>query len=277
LIEKLNSIKILNFTALLIIVIIIGFPIFWMIISSFKIPEELFSSPPKLFLKEISLEWYKEAFRDRLVPRYFLNSFIIAFSTMMIDIIMGTLAAYSLARFNYPGKKLFLTTTLLSYVIPPILLLVPLYLIIQSIGLVNHYLGIIIAHITMTLPFSIWLLRSFFLSLPKSIEESALIDGASDLGAFYYIMLPLARSGILSTGILVFMLSWNEYLFSSVLLTQDINKTIPVGIANFITSFDIRWGAIMAIGTTATIPVVLLFSFIQKYFIKGILSGSVKG
>ena len=276
-IKNLNSIKIVKYAVLLIIVTTVGFPILWMIISSFKVPEELFSSPPTLFLKEVSLEWYKEAFRDRLVPRYFYNSFIVASFTMMINIIIGTLAAYSLTRFNYPGKKLFLILILAGYVIPPIILLIPLYLIMLSFGLVNQYFGLIIAHTAMTLPFSIWLLRSFFLSIPKSIEDAALIDGASDLGAFYYIMIPLARSGILSTGILVFILSWNEYLLSSVLLTQDIKKTIPVGIANFITSFDIRWGAIMALGTTATIPVVLFFFFIQKYFIKGILSGSIKG
>lgn len=272
-----NFKKIMNFFGLLIFIIIVGLPIYWLIVSSFKAPHELFSSPPKIFFRDTTLEWYIEAFRNKLVPRYFYNSFIIAFFTTIVDITIGSLASYSLARFRYRWGRIFLLALLGSYVIPPIVLLIPLYLTIQSMGLVNSYLGIVIAHTTMTLPFTIWILWSFFRSIPRSIEEAALTDGASYIGAFSRIVFPLARPAILSTGVIIFMLSWNEYLWSSVLLTRDTLKTVPVGIAHFITAFDVRWGAIMALGTAATIPIFIIFALIQKYFIKGILTGSIKG
>jgi ABC-type glycerol-3-phosphate transport system permease component len=248
-----------------------------MALSSLKPSVELFKTPPAFFPKKATLEWYRSAFGDSIVVRYFINSFIIALSTMLVDIVLGTMGAYSLARFQYRGRRMILIGVLSAYCIPPIMLMIPLYRIIAGMGLSSHYLGVIIGHLTVTLPFSIWLLIPFFQKIPKEIEEAALIDGAPGLTIFYRIVLPLCASGVLSTGILAFILSWNEYLLSSVLVSRDTMKTLTVGLANYISSTEINWGVIMALGTATTIPIVILFTAIQKYFVEGMTAGAVKG
>jgi len=157
------------------------------------------------------------------------------------------------------------------------MLMIPLYRIIAGMNLKASLFGVIIGHMTVTFPFAIWLLIAFFRSIPREIEEAALVDGGSDLTVFYKIILPLCMPGILSTGILVFILSWNEYLLASVLISQDSMKTLTVGLANYISSVEINWGVIMALGTATTIPVILMFTAIQKYFVEGLTAGAVKG
>lgn len=256
---------------------VVGFPLLWMALSSLKPPTELFKIPPYIFPHKISFEWYREAFSNTTVLRYFLNSFLVASGTTIIVIIFATFGAYSLTRFRYFGRKLITTAVLSAYCIPPIMLMIPLYRIVASLNLKASLFGVIIGHMTVTFPFAIWLLISFFRSIPREIEEAALVDGGSDITIFSKIILPLCIPGILSTGILVFILSWNEYLLSSVLVSQDSMKTLTVGLANYISSTEINWGVIMALGTATTIPIVLMFSAIQRYFIEGLTAGAVKG
>lgn len=264
-------------TLMLLVIAVVSFPLLWMALSSLKPSVELFKTPPTLFPKNVSFDWYREAFSDSTVVRYFLNSFIIAVSTMFIDIVLGTLGAYSLARFQYRGRKLIIVMVLSSYCIPPIMLMIPLYRVIAGMGLNSSYLGVVIGHVTFTYPFCLWLLISFFRKVPKEIEEAAVVDGASAFTIFYRIILPLCIPGILSTGIMAFILSWNEYLLSSVLISSDTMKTLTVGLANYVSSTEIDWGVIMALGTATTIPIVILFSAIQKYFVEGLTAGAVKG
>ena len=261
----------------LLCVAIVGFPLLWMALSSLKPPTELFKSPPSIFPNHISFEWYREAFSDTTVLHYFANSFLVATGTTIIVIIMATLGAYSLTRFRYFGRKAITMAVLSAYCIPPIMLMIPLYRIVATLNLNSSLFGVIIGHTTVTFPFAIWLLISFFSSIPREIEEAALVNGASDFVVFYKIILPLCIPGVLSTGILVFILSWNEYLLSSVLISQDTMKTLTVGLANYISSTEINWGVIMALGTATTIPIVIMFSAIQKYFVEGLTAGSVKG
>lgn len=256
---------------------IVGFPLLWMVFSSLKPPTELFKIPPTIFPHKISFEWYQEAFSNTTVIRYFLNSFLVASGTTIIVIIIATFGAYSLTRFRYFGRKVITTAVLSAYCIPPIMLMIPLYRIVAGMHLNSSLFGVIIGHMTVTFPFAIWLLISFFRSIPREIEEAALVDGGSDLTIFSRIIMPLCIPGILSTGILVFILSWNEYLLSSVLVSQDSMKTLTVGLANYISSVEINWGVIMALGTATTIPIILMFSAIQKYFIEGLTAGAVKG
>jgi len=255
----------------------VGFPLIWMALSSLKPAEELFKTPPVFFPKNATFAWYREAFSDSTVVRYFVNSLIIAIATMLIDVVMGTLGAYSLARFNYRGRRAITVGVLSAYCIPPIMLMIPLHRIIAEMGLKSSYLGLIIGHVTVTFPFCIWLMISFFKKIPKEIEEAALMDGASAFTTFYRIVLPLCIPGVLSTGIMAFILSWNEYLLSSVLVSSDSMKTLTVGLANYISSTEIDWGTIMALGTATTIPIVILFTAIQKYFVEGLTAGAIKG
>lgn len=261
----------------LIILAFVGFPLIWMIMSSLKPSVELFKMPPQIFPKKPTFIWYKNAFGDSTVVRYFFNSFIVAISTMLIDMVIATLGAYSLARFSYRGRRLIMMSVLSAYCLPPIMLMIPLYRIIATLGLNASYLGVIIGHTTFTLPFSVWLLIPFFQKVPKEIEEAAIMDGAPPFNIFITIILPLCIPGILSTGIMVFILSWNEYLLSSVLIISDTMKTLTVGLANYISSTEIDWGTIMALGTSTTLPIVILFSTIQKYFVEGLTAGALKG
>lgn len=255
----------------------VGFPLLWMMISSFKPGVELFTIPPHILPKNWSIEWYLQAFANENVINYFLNSLYIASIVMIIDMIIGTLTAYSLTRFHYKGRKVLMMSVLASYCIPPIMLMLPLYKIMASLHLTGSHVGVIIGHLTITLPFSVWLLISFFRKLPREIDEAALIDGANEWQVFSLIDFPLCISGVLSTGIMAFIMSWNEFLLSSVLVNKEYMKTLTVGISNYISSTHIDWGIIMALGTITTIPVVLLFALVQKYFVEGMTAGAVKG
>lgn len=255
----------------------VGFPLFWMMISSLKPSAELFVNPPRILPSEITFQWYRNLIGSSDAVSLFRNSLVVGVSTTFICLTVGTLAAYSVTRFEYPGKRVFLIAALLSYMFPAVVLFISVYMIVNSLGLIDTHLGLILCHCILTFPFALWMLKSFFEGIPKEIDESAWVDGASFLRTFFTIILPLALPGIFSVAVFVFVLSWNEFLFASVLITSGTLKTIPVGTAEFITSFDIRWGEIMAIGTLATVPVVILFLCVQRYFLSGVLSGAVKG
>lgn len=260
-----------------ILVVIVGFPLAWMALSSFKPGVELFTIPPKILPQNWSLEWYLQAFSNENVMHYFFNSLFIASVVMVADMLIGTLTAYSLTRFHFKGRKIILISVLAAYCVPPIMLMLPMYKIVNTLGLSGSHVGVIVAHLTVTLPFSVWLLVSFFKKLPKEIDEAAVMDGASEMQVFLKIELPLCVSGVLSTGIMAFIMSWNEFLLSSVLITKESMKTLTVGLANYISSTHIDWGIIMALGTITTIPVIILFALVQKYFVEGMTAGAVKG
>lgn len=276
---KANKIRSGIITAVLLIfaLAIVGFPLLWMMLSSFKPGVELFTIPPMFAPKNWSTEWYAQALANENVIHYFLNSLKIATIVMAFDMVIGTLTAYSVTRFKYTGRRVLRMSILAAYCIPPIMLMIPLYRIMAALGLTGSHVGVIIGHLTITLPFSVWLMISFFAKLPKEIDEAALMDGANEWQVFRLIDFPLCVSGVLSTGIMAFIMSWNEFLLSSVLVNKESMKTLTVGISNYISSTHIDWGIIMALGTITTIPVIILFAFVQKYFVEGMTAGAVKG
>ena len=253
------------------------FPCYWMLVSSLRPAQELFTVPPRLLPGTVTIQWYEVVLKATQMPRYFLNSALISTVSMIVSLVIATLGAYGLTRFRHAGQRLLLLAVLSSYVLPPVLLLLPLYLTLGKLGLINTYAGVIVTHVTFTAPFCLWLLRSFFQTIPLDLEEAAMVDGTCRLGAFIRIALPLALPAVLSTGLFGFILSWNEYLFASVLLTGEARKTVPIGIAEFIVQFDIRWGEVMAASSLATIPVVVLFAIIQRHFVRGLMGGAIKG
>lgn len=266
----------LRLIMLTILVLAVLFPVYWMISSSFKPAAELFQTNPTLIPKALSMEWYRSIINQSNVQRYFGNSMVVAFSVMCISIVVTTLGAYSLTRFNFRGKKMLLLSILLSYIFPPILLMLPLYNALSKLGLVDSYLGVIFTHTTIVIPFSLWILKSYFKNVPVELEEAGLIDGLSRLGAFSKIIVPVTAPGILSVGLFSFILSWNEYLYASVFLTGSQYKTLPIGITEFIAQYDVRWGEIMATSVVTAVPVLVIFICMQKYFVQGLTAGAVK-
>lgn len=259
----------------LVIVFAVG-PLVWMIISSFRPADQLFQSPPALVSQGFTLEWYLEVLGRSQVLQWFGNSLAIALSTTVLSVVFGTLGGYAISRYAFPGRRAFIGALLVSYLFPAILLLLPMYLLLSLLGLIGSIGGVVLAHLAVTLPLSIFLMRSFVDSVPRELEEAALVDGCNLFTAFMRVSLPLLRTGIATTCLFSFILSWDEYLFSSAIAQGDA-MTVPVALAGFVTSFDIRWGAIMALSTLVTLPIVLLFSFLQRFFEKGLTTGSVKG
>ncbi|GAA0993900.1 carbohydrate ABC transporter permease [Acrocarpospora macrocephala] len=261
--------------ALALIVFFAVGPVLWMVLSSFRPADELFRSDPTLVPSSLTTEWYAEVF-DSEALRWFANSLVVAVCTTTVSLIVGTAAGYAVTRFTFPGRRILLACLGVAYLFPAILLLVPLYLVLVTLGLVGGLAGIVIAHLTVTLPLTTWLMKSFVEAVPRELEEAARVDGLGYLGSFIRVTLPLLRTGLATTAMFSFILSWDEFLLASV-VSQGDSMTAPVGMAGLVTSFDIRWGAIMALSTLVTVPVVVLFLVLQRYFEKGLTAGGVKG
>jgi multiple sugar transport system permease protein len=262
---------------LILLAAIVAVPLLWMVTSSLKGPQELFTRPPDLLPQHPTLQSYVTLFEESHALTLVKNSLIVALGTTVASTALSALGAYSVTRFRFPGRQVIVLASLGAYVFPAVVLFVPLYIMFNNLGLTNSYLGLIAVHTAVDLPFSLWILRSFFLSIPLEIDEAAVIDGASFPRTFWSIILPLARPGLFTTALLAFVLSWSEFLFASVFMTDDAMKTIPVGMADFIAGFDVRWDQIMALAVVATLPVILLFLLVQKTFVRGLTAGAIKG
>ncbi|MBM2614887.1 carbohydrate ABC transporter permease [Actinoplanes sp. LDG1-06] len=267
--------KVWRVIALALIVFFAVGPLLWMVLSSLRPADQLFVSDPSLIPSGFTGEWYREVFASDAL-QWFANSLIVAVFATLISLVVGTTAGYAVTRFTFPGRRLLLIGLSVGYLFPAILLLVPLYLVLSSLGLVGGLTGIVIAHVTITLPLATWLMKSFVEAVPRELEEAAWVDGLGYFRGFLRVTLPLLRTGLATTAMFSFILSWDEYLFASVIAQGD-NVTAPVAMAGFVTSFDIRWGAIMALSTLVTIPVVVLFFVLQRYYEKGLTAGGVKG
>ena len=253
------------------------FPFYWMVVSSFKTEAELFELQPTLVPMHPSVDFYDRLITGTPFLRYFLNSAIVSLVTTSLVIVVATLAAYSLARFQFRGREPFALSMLVGQMFPSVLLAIPIFVILSQIGLLNSFVGLVMAYVTFALPFCTWMLRGHFMNVPLELEESAMIDGATRLGAMVRITLPLAAPGIAATAILGFLLAWNEYLFAAVLITRDDLKTLPVGLSGYISPWFVDYGVLMAGSVMASVPVIIFFVLVQRYIIAGLTSGAVKG
>ena len=217
--ESTTFFKFATYLVALTLTVFVGFPLFWMVISSLKPSAELFVSPPRILPSEITFQWYRNLVGSSDAVSLFRNSLVVGVSTTFICLTVGTLAAYSVTRFDFPGKGVFMLAALLSYLFPAVVLFISVYMIVNSLGLIDTHLGLILCHCILTFPFALWMLKSFFEKIPREIDESAWVDGASFLRTFFTIILPLALPGLFSVAVFVFVLSWNEFLFASVLVT----------------------------------------------------------
>ena len=252
-------------------------PFCWMALSSVKPLRELYSVPPTWLPQNFSLENYSKVLFDSNIPRYFLNSVIISVGATAISIFLAALAAYGFARFKFRGRGGLQASILISQLLPTATILVPLYIILGHLGLINSYAGLILVYLIHTLPLCIWMLIGYFRSIPYEIEEAALVDGASRLTILFKIVLPLAVPGIISTVVYCFVSTWNEFIFALVFATDSRVKTLPIGLAEFTSEFNTDWGAVMAASMVMTLPIVLLFFGVQRLFVGGMTAGAAKG
>ncbi len=263
---------------LLLLILYIIFPFYWQISTSFKSPDEILRRPPSIFPKSLYLRNYTAVFTSgRPFGRYMLNSFIVASSTTIISILIGSFAAYALSRIEFRGKSIFLGGILGLAMFPQIAIVSPIFTVFRRLSLLNTYAALILPYTTFSLPLSIWILTNFFKDIPTEIEEAALIDGCTPLDVLRKVIAPLAAPGVFTCAILVFIYAWNEFLFALTLNTRDSMRTITVGITMFPGLYEIPWGTIFAASTLVTLPLVVLVLLFQRKIIAGLTAGAVKG
>ena len=260
-----------------ILLIFTAFPFFWMVSTSFKPLREIFVSPPYLLPKDFTLANFDRLFEQTRFLIYFKNSLFVSTSAVVFTMAIASAGAYSLTRFKFYGREKIASLILFTYMFAPIMIVIPFYVLIKKIGIANTHFALIMAYTAFCLPFSLWLLRAFFQSIPLVLEEAALVDGATRFRAVFHVILPLALPGIIATSIFTFILAWNDYIFVRILITSDHLKTLSVGIADLYNATVIDWGMIMSGGMLITIPVLAFFIFIQRYLIAGWGTGAVKG
>jgi len=248
-----------------------------MVASSLKTTRESLAYPPTLVPYETTFNAYRSLFKETNFWTYFVNSVVISGITTITVVILGAIAAYSLTRYRYRGREKIARFLLLSYMFPPIILIVPLFIFANSLGLTNSRIGVSLTYISFSLPYAIWILRAFFQSLPIELEQAAWIDGASRRQGLVYIVIPLALPGVIATAIFTFIVAWNDFLFASVLISTDTLKTLTLGINELFYRAVVDWGVIMAAGVMITIPAVIFFVVVQQYLVEGWGTGGVKG
>lgn len=265
--------QVVAYIVLAIATIWVLFPLVWTFMTSFKNKSLVYRIPPAWFFVP-TFENYQALWVKYPFPRYFMNSALVALITTTLAIVLGSFAAYSISRFSTGGN--FLQGFILnSYTMPRVAMLIPVFMLMQALRLINTYIALIIAYLSFLLPFTIWMLIGYFDTVMKDMEEAALVDGATQLQALRYVTFPLAAPGIAATAILSFLISWNEFLFA-LILTGNETRTLPIAVANFLTHQGVAMGELSAATMVMIIPVMFLAFSIRNYLVKGLSLGAVK-
>ncbi|MBI5671525.1 MAG: carbohydrate ABC transporter permease [Chloroflexi bacterium] len=267
------SLGILRYVLVIVVVVVLVFPFAWMLLSSFKNQIDITTSRNLLSFTP-TLNNYRNVFEQQNYLLFLFNSLLVASASTFFSLVLGLPAAYAIAH----NKRMtwFGVVLLTARIIPGITFLIPWYIIFGQLKLLGSYWALILSHMLVGLPFIAWVMIPFFESLPRELDESALIDGASRFGAFFRIALPLAVPGIITAAIMAFIFSWNNFMFSLV-LAGDETKTLPIAIFNFLSYSSVDWGGLMAAAVVITLPVLIVTLFVQRYIVAGLVAGAVKG
>ena len=254
-------------------------PVYWMTTISLKSEVDQFSVPPRWLVFEPTLAHYRDAFVERSFGQYLVTSAVVAVLSTACALILGTLAAYALARFRLPRR---LNTRVALWILstrmfPPIVTAVPLFLLMSDLQLLDTVASLVIVYTAFNLPFVVWMMRGFFQEIPRELEEAARVDGDTRLGALRRVILPLVAPGLAATSVFCLIISWNEFLFALTLTQTDNAMTLPVGIAGRVTQYEIEWGVMSAAGVVAMIPILVFALAVQRYLVRGLSLGAVKG
>jgi multiple sugar transport system permease protein len=273
--ERLQSA--VSYAILLTLLLIVIFPFYWMTISSFKGEDQMRSLRSMFWPSPIVNDNYAHLLGKTEFLGWFRNSVVVSVSSTLLATAIGTIGAYALARLRFLGRAFMASAVLITYLVPPSILFIPLYAQIRNLGMADSLTGLIATYPSFTVPFVTWLLMGYFESIPEELEEAAMIDGATRFGAFRRVVLPLAAPGLLAAALYAFTQAWNEFLYALVFITNVKLRTLPVGLSTFITGDVYGWGSLMAGAVLTTLPVIAAYVYLQRYMVEGLTAGSVKG
>ena len=257
--------------------LVVTFPFYYMGLTSLRTPRDVYNRDAMLTPANLTLVNYQNVLSNTRMTLWLRNSVTVALASTSISVIIGILAGYSLARLRFLGSQTLARSVLFMYLLPSSLLFIPMFLVISNLGLLNTLWALIISYQTFNVPFCTWLLLGYFRTMPVELEDAALIDGCTRMGVLQRIVLPLAAPGIITAFIFGFTNSWNEFLFAAVMAQRTELRTIPIGLYTFQVGDVLLWGQLMAAALIATVPVVILFMFVQRYVVQGLTVGAVKG
>ena len=272
-----NKKRILSYAALTIVSALAAFPVIWMILMSVRPNVEVFSIPPTIIPRKFTPQAYIQVLSNSTYMRFFLNSYIVGLMVTLVSIIVATFAGYGFSRFEFRGSRLMSVFIVSTQMVPPITLLIPYFAMIVKVNLYDTYGGLIVTYASFSLPYAILMMTAYFNTIPKELDEAAIVDGASCFRVLRSVVFPAAVPGIISTGVYTFLLAWNEFLFALTLTRSNNMRTVPVGISILMGEHAYNWNTMLSISILGSIPVLLIFVIAQKYFISGLAAGAVKG
>ncbi len=265
------------YAVLILLAFICIFPIIWTFLTSIKVEEDIVTREMIYIPTRFTFDWYVRLWNQSGYPVLVMNSLITTSVTVLICLITGTIASYSFSRFNFAGRTQLMLAYLVVRMFPAVLMIIPLFMVMRSFGLLDSSVGLAVAYTSFLLPLFVWMLKGFFDGAPKELESAARIDGSTRIGAMFRIVIPIARNGLVATCVFVAIAAWNEYLFALMLTTSQGSRTWPVGLQLMVGEFQLPWGMLAAGGIISIIPVIVLFALVQRVMVAGITAGAVKG
>ena len=275
--KKMNQAGIVSYLILIFFSLLVLYPLLWMVLTSLKTLEETFLVPPVWFPENPSLQAYSDIFVKYPLADYFRNSVIVTAATTAVSVVVSCLAGYAASRSRSKLKKPFMTFLLVLQMFPAVMLLVPYYKMLTAYKLVDTLPGLILPNIAFTMPFCTWMMMGYFNTIPAELEQAAMIDGCNKYQSFLRVICPLTMPGVAATAIYSFIQVWNEYMFSQTLMKTETSKALTVGIAQMVGEYRTWWNDMMAASVLTSLPLIIVFIFMQKYFISTLTAGAVKG